>query len=182
MKNSFTELIFVLDCSGSMFGLESDVIGSFNAIIARQKASSNQTFVTTVLCSKDCRLLHDHIPLHSIRPITSQEYYVQGCSAFLDGMGTAICKIRQMYAMVSEENQPQQVLFVMITDGFENSSVIFSADEILHMVQTQKEKQHWEFVFLGADLETISMASKLEIPRSRTEEALPVTYFSKKSF
>ncbi len=162
------ELVFVLDRSGSMAGFESDVIGSFNAMIARQQKASSQTRVSTILFSNHCELLHDRVPLHAIPPMTSEDYWVQGCSSLLDGIGTAICMMKEVYRALPETEQPEKVLFAIMTDGHENSSVMFSLKEIRQMIRKQTEESHWDFLFLGADMNAISIASKMAVQKNLT--------------
>lgn len=167
MKTNLTELVFILDKSGSMSGLESDTIGGFNAMLKQQQAEPGEAIVTTVLFDDDDELLHDRINIKGIRPITEKEYFVGGSTALLDAIGKTIHKIGNAQRHTSEEQRADKVMFVITTDGMENASHAYSYKTIKEMVGRQKEKYGWEFIFLGANIEAISTAEKFGISADR---------------
>lgn len=157
-----TELVYILDRSGSMAGLESDTIGGFNSMLAKQQKLPGDCRVTTVLFDHQLQLLHDRIDLEAVRPLTSADYYVGGMTALLDAIGTTIAKIDNAQAFVAKGKQRPKVLVVIITDGYENSSKGFSAPLIKSMVESKKELG-WEFVFLGANIDSVETAGAFGI-------------------
>ncbi len=163
MKENLTELVFILDRSGSMSGLEKDTIGGFNSMLEKQKKESGDAFVTTVLFDDKYELLHDRKDIKGINAITDREYYVRGSTALLDAMGTTINNIGKALSDAKEEERPGKVLFVIITDGMENSSREFSYEKIKEMVQHQKSKYAWDFIFLGANIDAIMTAGSFGI-------------------
>lgn len=163
MKKDLTELVFILDKSGSMAGLEKDTIGGFNSMLKSQRNGEGEATVTTVLFAHDYELLHDRIPINGVAPITENDYVVGGTTALLDAIGFTIQKIALVQRKTKEEEQAEKVLFVITTDGEENSSREFSSSKIKKMIQLQKEKYGWEFIFLGANIDAISTASKFGI-------------------
>lgn len=167
MKTDLTELVFILDKSGSMSGLEDDTIGGFNAMLAKQKKESGQAVVTTVLFDDHYELLHDRTDIHGIRPITDKEYFVGGCTALLDAVGKTIHKIGNAQKYTSEDLRAGKVLFVITTDGMENASREYSYDKIKGLIERQKEKYGWEFIFLGANIDAVSTAAKFGIHADR---------------
>lgn len=172
MKNSakdLTELVFILDRSGSMAGLEHDTIGGFNSMLEKQKRTEGDAVVTTVLFDSTCELLHDRTDLRGIAPMTDKEYTVGGCTALLDAIGQTIDKITRARQHVLFECRPQKTLFVIITDGEENASREYSADHIRKLIGHQKE-EGWEFVFLGANIDAITAASRIGITPSRAAD------------
>lgn len=166
MKKNVTELVFILDRSGSMRGLESDTIGGFNSMIHKQKKEEGEAVVTTVLFDNHYELLHDRIPLESISDMTEKEYYVRGCTALLDAMGMTIQKIRNVQLRTKESERAEKVIFVIITDGMENSSREYSAGQVKQMVEEQK-KEGWEFLFLGANIDAVHEAARFGIQEDR---------------
>lgn len=167
MKKDLTELVFILDRSGSMAGLESDTIGGYNALLKKQQAEPGEAIVTTVLFDDDYQLLHDRVNIKGIRPITAQEYFVRGSTALLDAIGKTIHKIGNAQRYTSDEMRAEKVMFVITTDGMENASKEYSYKRINAMVERQKLKYGWEFVFLGANIDAIATAAKFGISADR---------------
>ena len=167
MKTNLTELVFILDKSGSMSGLESDTIGGFNAMLKRQQEEPGEAIVTTVLFSDGYELLHDRISIKRLRPITDEDYFVGGCTALLDAIGKTIHKIANDQKYSAEEKRADKVLFVITTDGLENASREYTYDKIREMVEKQKAKYGWEFIFLGANIDAIATAARFGIDTER---------------
>ena len=163
MKTNRTELVFILDRSGSMSGLESDTIGGYNAMLEKQKKEAGEATVTTVLFDDKYELLHDRIDLKGIAPITDREYYVRGCTALLDAIGKTIQKIANVQKHTSPENRADKVLFVITTDGMENASREYTYDKIRALVERQKQEYGWEFLFLGANIDAAREAARFGI-------------------
>ncbi len=158
-----TELVFILDKSGSMAGLEADTIGGYNSMLKKQKKAEGEAFVTTVLFNHHYELLHDRINVKGISPITEKDYEVSGTTALLDAIGFTIQKINNVQKHTSKNERAEKVLFVITTDGMENASREFTAEKIKKMVQYQKEKYGWEFMFLGANIDAVSTAAQFGI-------------------
>ena len=158
MKKGLTELVFIIDRSGSMGGLESDTIGGFNAMLKEQQAVEGEAVVTTVLFDDQYELLHDRIDIKAIAPLTSKDYTVRGYTALLDAVGKTINKIRQVQRHTAEEYRAEKVMFVIITDGYENASREYSAKQVKERIEHQKQKYGWEFVFLGANIDAVETA------------------------
>ena len=173
MKKNITELVFILDRSGSMAGLEADTISGFNAMLAKQQKAEGEAIVTTVLFDHQYELLHDRINVKGISPMTDEDYEVRGTTALLDAIGFTIQKIVNVQKKTSDEERAEKVLFVITTDGMENASHEFTADKIKKIVQHQKEKYGWEFLFLGANIDAVTTAAKFGI-----EEDFAVDYHS----
>lgn len=167
MNVELTELVFILDRSGSMCGLESDTIGGFNGMIERQKKDGEKVNVTTILFDDKVEIIHDRFSIQEIQPLTGKEYYVRGCTALLDAVGQAINKIDNVQKHLPEEHRAGKVLFVIITDGLENSSEEFSYNDIREMIEAKK-KCGWEFLFLGANIDAGREAEKIGIDRDRS--------------
>jgi len=167
MKTNKTELVFILDRSGSMAGLESDTIGGFNAMLAKQKQEEGEANVTTVLFDDRYELLHDRISIGGVAPMTDRDYTVRGSTALLDAIGNTINKLGSVQKSTSDDHRAEKVLFVITTDGLENASREFSYDKIKEMISRQKEKYGWEFVFLGANIDAISTAERFGISEDR---------------
>lgn len=167
MKNNTTELVFILDRSGSMSGFESDTIGGFNSILDKQKKTDGKCYVTTVLFSDHSKLLHDRVDISEVKPLTDDDYRVGGCTALLDAVGKTIRHIAKIHKYARPEDVPEKTLFVITTDGYENASHRFDADEVKRMVEHEKEKYGWEFIFLGADIDAVETAGRIGIDRSR---------------
>lgn len=173
MKTNISELVFILDKSGSMSGLESDTIGGYNAMLKKQQQQPGEAIVTTVLFDDNYELLHDRINIKGIRPITEKEYFVGGCTALLDAIGKTIHKIGNAQKHTGEEQQADKVMFVITTDGMENASKEYSYDKIKAMVEHQKEKYGWEFIFLGANIDAIAAAASFGISANRAANYNP---------
>ena len=167
MKKNLTELVFILDRSGSMAGLEGDTIGGFNAMIEKQKSEPGEALVSTVLFDNDCELIHDRVDIQNIEPMTRKEYYVRGCTALLDAVGGAIHHIGNVHKYAREEDRPEKTLFVITTDGMENASRKYSYDRLKAMIQRQQEKYGWEFIFLGANIDAAKEAARFGISEDR---------------
>lgn len=167
MKSNITELVFILDKSGSMSGLESDTIGGYNALLKKQQEEPGEAIVTTVLFDDNYELLHDRINIKGICPITEKDYFVGGCTALLDAIGKTIHKIGNAQKRTSEEQRADKVMFVITTDGMENASREYNYEKIKAMVQRQKEKYGWEFIFLGANIDAVSTAARFGITADR---------------
>ena len=167
MNNNLTELVFILDRSGSMAGLEDDTIGGFNAMIEKQKRQEGEAYVSTVLFNNDSKVIHDRANIRSISPMTAQDYTVGGCTALLDAIGDAIHHIGNVHKYARREDVPRHTLFVITTDGMENASHRYTADEIRKKIQRQKEKYGWEFLFLGANIDAVETASRIGIAKNR---------------
>lgn len=167
MKTNLTELVFILDKSGSMAGLESDTIGGYNAMLRKQQAEPGECTVTTVLFDDECEILHDRINIQGIRLITEKDYYVGGCTALLDAMGKTIHKIGNAQRQTSEEHRADKVMVVITTDGLENASREYTHEKIKAMVERHKEKYGWEFIFLGANIDAVLTAATVGIKADR---------------
>ena len=163
MKENLTELVFILDRSGSMSGLETDTIGGFNSMLKKQKKESGEAFVTTVLFDDKYEVLHDRYDIKGVNLLTEKEYYVRGSTALLDAIGITINNIGKALSDAKEEDRPGKVLFVIITDGMENSSREFSYEKVKKMVEHQKSKYAWDFIFLGANIDAIKTANSFGI-------------------
>lgn len=167
MKQDLTELVFILDKSGSMAGLESDTIGGYNALLDKQKKEPGSATVTTVLFDDDYELLHDRIDIKGVAPITDKEYFVGGCTALLDAIGRTIQKIGNAQKHTADAERAARVLFVITTDGMENASREYSFEAIRLLIQRQKERYGWEFIFLGANIDAIATAARVGISADR---------------
>ena len=167
MKKNLTELVFILDRSGSMAGLEADTIGGFNAMLEKQKRQPGEAYVSTVLFDNDCEVIHDRLPLDRVSALTEREYYVRGCTALLDAVGGAIHHIGNVHRYAREEDRPEKTLFVITTDGLENASRRYSYDKVRAMIERQKEKYGWEFLFLGANIDAAKEAARFGIGADR---------------
>ena len=167
MKTNITELVFILDKSGSMSGLESDTIGGYNAMLKKQKEETGEAIVTTVLFDDNYELLHDRINIKGICPITEKDYFVGGCTALLDAIGKTIHKIGNVQKHTKEEHRSDKVMFVITTDGMENASHEYTYKKIKEMIENRKEKYGWEFIFLGANIDATSTAAKFGISADR---------------
>ena len=167
MKKGLTELVFILDRSGSMQGLEADTIGGFNSMIEKQKKEEGEAYVSAVLFDDRMEVLYDRVELQKVEPMTDRQYYVRGCTALLDALGGAIHHIGNVHKYAREEDVPEKTIFVITTDGMENASRSYSLDRVRRMVERQQKKYHWEFLFLGANIDAIAEASRFGIHASR---------------
>jgi len=169
MKNNLTEMVFILDRSGSMGGLESDTIGGFNSMLKKQQAEPGECRITTVLFDDAYEILHDRIDIKAVSKITTQEYFVRGCTALLDAVGKTIKKINSVQKNTADEYRAEKVIFIITTDGMENASREFSYDKVKSLVEKQKIKHNWEFIFLGANIDAIEVANRFGIAKNRTQ-------------
>ena len=165
-KNDLTELVFILDRSGSMAGLEEDVIGGFNSMIDKQKAEPGACYVTTLLFDHEIVTLHDRVPLEDIEPLTDNDYSVRGCTALIDAIGTAVTRIDNIHKYLRPEDKPSSVMFVITTDGLENASKEYSSDKVKKMIEKKKELG-WEFLFIGANIDAVETAKHFGIAEDR---------------
>ena len=167
MKKDLTELVFILDRSGSMAGLEKDTIGGFNAMIEKQRGEAGGAYVSTVLFDNCSQVIHDRIRLDRVPRLTHREYYVRGCTALLDAVGEAITHIANIHKYIREEDRPEKTLFVITTDGMENASRCYSYERVRSMIETQKALYGWEFLFLGANIDAAREAARFGIAPDR---------------
>ena len=163
MRKNLTELVFILDRSGSMAGLEGDTIGGFNAMIEKQKEETGEALVSTVLFDNESVVIHDRVDIQKIAPMTRKEYYVRGCTALLDAVGMAVHHIGNVHKYAREEDRPEKTVFVITTDGMENASREYSYDRLKAMIERQKERYGWEFLFLGANIDAAKEAARFGI-------------------
>ena len=173
MKKNLTELVFILDKSGSMSGLEKDTIGGFNSMLDQQRKVDGECVITTVLFDNRYELLHDRIDIRAVQPITGKEYFVGGSTALLDAIGKTIHKIGTVQKNTAEDYRAEKVMFVIITDGEENASRYFSSAQIRQMIQRQKERYGWEFIFLGANIDAVETAGRFGIDADRAVDYVP---------
>lgn len=167
MKNNITELIFILDRSGSMSGLESDTIGGFNSMIKKQKKQDGDCYVSTVLFDNESKVLHDRVKLNDIPKMTDNDYTVRGCTALIDAIGGAIQHIGNIHKYARPEDVPEHTMFVITTDGQENASHRYTSDQVKKMIERQKEKYGWEFLFIGANIDAVETAARYGIDKDR---------------
>ncbi len=167
MSKGYTEIIYILDRSGSMGGLESDTIGGFNSMMEQQKKTGEKAVVSTVLFDDVCEVIHDRVPIEKVEKMTDREYYVRGCTALLDAVGGAIHHIGNVHKYAREEDRPEKTIVVITTDGMENASCKYSRDKIEKMVKRQQKKYGWEFIFIGANIDAYAEAQKYGIRRDR---------------
>lgn len=167
MKKGLTELVFILDRSGSMGGLEKDTIGGFNSLISNQKKEEGEALVSTILFDNETEVLHDRVPIEKMEAMTDKQYYVRGCTALLDAVGGAIHHIGNVHKYAREEDRPEKTLFVITTDGMENASREYTYEKVKEMIERQKEKYGWEFLFLGANIDAVDVAGRMGIRPER---------------
>lgn len=167
MRKNLTEIVFILDRSGSMQGLEADTIGGFNSMIEKQKKTEGEAFVSTILFSDDSQVLHDRVDISKIKPMTADDYTVGGCTALLDAIGDAIHHIGTIHKYARKEDVPEHTLFVITTDGMENASHRYDSEKVKSMIERQKEKYGWEFLFLGANIDAVETAAHFGIEKDR---------------
>ena len=165
-----TELVFILDRSGSMSGLESDTIGGFNGMLRRQREESADILVSTVLFDDEVEVIHDRVPIGDVPPLTEREYFTRGCTALLDAIGDSIHHIRNIHKYAREEDRPVRTMFVITTDGLENASVRHTPEKVKKLIEHQEKKHGWEFVFLGANMDAVAVAGDLGIRRENSVE------------
>ena len=168
MKNNITELVFILDRSGSMSGLESDTIGGFNAMIARQKNENSVSFVTTVLFDTRFERIHDRLKIEDVPAMTERDYTPGGCTALLDAIGDTVRHIARIHKYARPEDVPEKTVVVITTDGLENASHHYTLKEIRQLIEHEREKYGWEFLFLGADIDAVEAAGSIGISSART--------------
>ena len=184
MKNNITELVFILDRSGSMAGFEADTIGGFNATIEKQKKQDGKVYVSTVLFDNESKVIHDRVDISEIKLMTCEEYQVGGCTALLDAIGGAIHHIGNVHKYARPEDVPEHTIFIITTDGMENASYRYSSREIKEKIQRQTEKYGWEFIFLAANIDAVETAERIGIRRERaanyrqTKKGVEKSYFA----
>ena len=167
MKKGLTELVFIIDRSGSMAGLESDTIGGFNGLLEKQKKEDGDAFVSVVLFDDRTEVLYDRVDIRKVEPMNDSQYYVRGCTALLDAVGGAIRHIGNVHKYAREEDVPEKTLFIITTDGMENASRQYDYDKVRRMIEHEKEKYHWEFLFLGANMDAVQVAGRFGIGANR---------------
>ena len=165
MKKGLTELVFILDRSGSMAGLESDTIGGFNGMLEKQKKEVGEANVTTVLFDDQIEIIHDRFPIEIVKPLTDEDYYVRGCTALLDAVGSTLKKMENIQKRLPEEMRAEKVIFVITTDGQENASREYSSNMVKKMIEQNQEKG-WQFLFLGANMDAVEEAEKIGIRKT----------------
>ncbi len=167
MRKNLTEIVFILDRSGSMSGLEKDTIGGFNAMIEKQRRGPGEAYISTLLFDNTTQVIHDRLPLDRVPALTEKEYFVRGCTALLDAVGGAIHHIGNVHKYAREEDRPEKTLFVITTDGMENASRTYTYEKVKEMITRQKEKYGWEFLFLGANIDAAKEAGRFGITPER---------------
>lgn len=167
MKKGLTELVFIIDRSGSMSGLEADTIGGFNGLLEKQKKETGEAYVSVVLFDDQTEVLYDRVDIQKVEPMNDKQYYVRGCTALLDAVGGAIHHIKNVHRYAREEDVPEKTLFIITTDGMENASRQYSYDKVRRMIEHEKEKYHWEFLFLGANMDAVQVAGRFGIKANR---------------
>jgi von Willebrand factor type A domain. len=167
MKKNLTELVFILDRSGSMSGLEADTIGGFNSMIEKQRKEAGEALVSAVLFSNESEVIYDRADLRKVEPLTDKQYFVEGCTALIDAIGGAIHHIGNVHKYARDEDRPEHTIFIITTDGMENASHRYSSDQVKKMVERQKSRYGWEFLFLGANIDAVETAGRFGIDRDR---------------
>ena len=167
MKNNITELVFILDRSGSMSGLEKDTVGGFNSMLEKQRKEPGQAYVTTYLFDNASEIVHDRVPVREVPAMTQEVYFVRGCTALLDAIGGAIDHIKDIHRYARPKDVPEHTLFVITTDGMENASRRYSAERVKAMIEHEKAKYGWEFLFLGANIDAVATARRMGIQADR---------------
>ena len=167
MKKGLTELVMILDRSGSMSGLEADTIGGFNGMIEKQKKEDGEAYVSVILFDDQSEVIYDRVDISKVEPMTDKQYYVRGCTALLDAVGDAIHHIGNIHKYAREEDVPEKTIFIIKTDGLENASRRYNYNKVRRMIERQKEKYNWEFIFLGANIDAAAEAAKIGIGASR---------------
>lgn len=167
INNNITELVFIIDRSGSMAGLEADTIGGFNSMIEKQKKLDGKAYVSTVLFDNVSEVIHDRVDIEKVEPMTDKDYYVRGCTALLDAVGGAIHHIGNVHKYARPEDVPEKTMFIITTDGMENASHNYSSDRVKEMIRRQEEKYGWEFIFVAANIDAVETAERIGIRRER---------------
>ena len=167
MRKNLTEIVFILDRSGSMSGLETDTIGGFNSMIEKQKKAEGEALISTVLFDNTSEVIHDRVSVQNIKPMTDEDYTVRGCTALLDAIGGAIHHIGNVHKYARAEDVPEHTMFVITTDGMENASRRYDSEKVKKMIERQKEKYGWEFLFLGANIDAVETARGFGISEDR---------------
>ncbi|MGP1470792.1 MAG: vWA domain-containing protein [Schwartzia sp. (in: firmicutes)] len=167
MKKELTEIVFILDRSGSMGGLESDTIGGFNSLLKKQRREAGEALLSTVLFDDVCEVIHDRVPIAEVKDLTEEAYFVRGSTALLDALGGAIRHIGNIHKYIREEDRPEKTLVVVTTDGMENASRRYTYQKVKEMVERQKDRYGWEFLFLGANMDAIDAAKHIGIHADR---------------
>ena len=167
MSKGYTEIVYILDRSGSMGGLEADTIGGFNSMMEKQKRTGEKALISTVLFDNECEVLHDREEIEKVNKMTDKEYFVRGCTALLDAVGGAIHHIGNIHKYAREEDRPEKTIFIITTDGMENASSRYSYDKVQKMVKHQQEKYGWEFIFIGANIDAYEEAQRFGIRKDR---------------
>ena len=167
MRKDLTEVVFILDRSGSMSGLEADTIGGFNSLIEKQKKEEGEAYISTVLFDDRTEVLYDRVPVRKVEPMNDSQYYVRGCTALLDAIGSTIRHIAKIHRYARPEDVPEHTVFVITTDGMENASRRYGADQVRRMIEHEKKKYGWEFLFLAANIDAVSTAKHFGIGADR---------------
>lgn len=167
MKKGLTEIVFILDRSGSMGGLERDTIGGYNSMLERQKKEEGEAVLSTVLFDDKIEVLHDRKNLYDVKPITNSDYFVRGCTALLDAVGGTIHHIGNVHKNMPADQRPEKTLFIITTDGMENASKEYTYSKVKKLVEEKKKKYHWEFVFLGANIDAVEVAGRFGVAKNR---------------
>ena len=167
MKKTLTEIVYILDRSGSMSGLEADTIGGFNSMIEKQKQTGEKAYVSTVLFDDRTEVIHDRVPIEKVDKITNKEYFVRGSTALLDAVGGAIKHIINIHKYAREEDRPDKTIFVITTDGMENASINYNYKQVKKMIEKEQKEYGWEFIFIGANIDACAEAERFGIRKER---------------